>query len=290
MIVSLSKLPIPYFLVLQLQAHTSQVDPCPWLSTQNSLISSSILLSNANVEHAYQWFENCKLLHDSCGAKSATPLPTRVLDIGNSGHIFGDFRLVEPDQEIGLYATLSHCWDPFETPRTSTFNIEERKKGIRFAEMPKSFQDVVVISRRLKLRYLWVDSLCIPQDDDTAWRNEAAEIPQIYENSALTIAVSDSGNCSEGCFMAGRCRSAKQTLWWRGIGGEGAYVVYVCQNFEHAAFYDANQRRRNNFELNSPLLHDELLLSPRVLYLGKSELMWKCNEACGCECGNLGPV
>jgi hypothetical protein len=39
------------------------------------------------------------------------------------------------------------------------------------------------------IRYLWIDSLCIVQDDEKEWEVEAARMASIFENSYLTIAM-----------------------------------------------------------------------------------------------------
>ena len=45
--------------------------------------------------------------------------------------------------------------------------LEQRMSRILFEELPRTFRDAVDISRRLGAQYLWIDSLCIIQDDGT---------------------------------------------------------------------------------------------------------------------------
>lgn len=68
--------------------------------------------------------------------------------------------------------------------------------------MPKTFRDVVQITRELGLRYLWIDSLCIIQDDHEDRVRESARMGQVYEGPRLTIAASQAHNSTEGCFLA----------------------------------------------------------------------------------------
>jgi hypothetical protein len=56
-----------------------------------------------------------------------------------------------------------------------------------FASLPKSFQDAVTVTRGLGLRYLWIDALCIAQDDKSDWELESGNMAAIYRNVYLVI-------------------------------------------------------------------------------------------------------
>jgi hypothetical protein len=64
----------------------------------------------------------------------------------------------------------------------------------------KTFQDAVIVTRHLGFRYLWIDSLCIIQDDKQDWEREVARMALVYKGSQLTIAATSSKDGSEGCF------------------------------------------------------------------------------------------
>jgi hypothetical protein len=55
-------------------------------------------------------------------------------------------------------------------------------------------------TRRLKIPYIWIDSLCILQDDKDDWGVQSAQMARIYEESAITIAASAAKNSEIGCF------------------------------------------------------------------------------------------
>jgi hypothetical protein len=244
-----------------------------------------IALSDEQVEHARHWLRECENSHKSCAADHLTPLPTRVLDLGTSTDGTGDLRLYESEGETGAYCALSRCWDSRQSLKTTTATVANHKAGIKFSALPKTFQNAITICRKLKLRYLWIDSLCIIQDDDLDWQKEATRAAEIYGNSRLTIAVSGDGDCTEGCFMSAIPQQQGRKLRWPGVGGEGSYSIYVRPNLQHAPFYDANQTQASFQIMNRAWVHREQLLSPRVLYLSRAELMFKCKETCQCECG-----
>ncbi|PMD19341.1 heterokaryon incompatibility, partial [Hyaloscypha hepaticicola] len=68
------------------------------------------------------------------------------------------------------------------------------------ATLPKTFQDAVLITRDLGVRYLWIDSLCIIQDSDEDWEQEAARMSEVYANGYVMLAAHGSENCHGGCF------------------------------------------------------------------------------------------
>lgn len=82
---------------------------------------------------------------------------------------------------------------------TTTATLSRRTQHIRFDELPKTFRNVVMIARSLGLRYPWIDSLRILQDD-ADWEREAPKTSTIYENCYLMIAADESTSCHTGCF------------------------------------------------------------------------------------------
>ena len=64
------------------------------------------------------------------------------------------------------------------------------------------YQDTVLISHELGVEYLWIDSLCIIQDDRNDWEIESAKMADVYSHAYLTIAATGSSTSSGGCLFA----------------------------------------------------------------------------------------
>ncbi|KAI8680665.1 hypothetical protein LRP88_04550 [Fusarium phalaenopsidis] len=150
------------------------------------------------------WISECAQ-HPACAPPSFyTRLPTRLLDIpaGDGGCI----KLYEThEEEKDMYIALSHCWGPKGLPdeaKTTNATRDYRKRGIRIEVLPKSFQDAITICHALGVRYLWIDSLCIIQQDKDDWEKECSHMRDVYRNSYLTISVARSCDSSEGCFSS----------------------------------------------------------------------------------------
>lgn len=113
--------------------------------------------------------------------------------------------------EHARYTTLSHTWDTNTSFILTTENNDKGEKGnfkdltqgIAWADIPKTFQEAIKISRELDVDYLWVDSLCIIQNDHNDWKEQSREMSAIYGNSWLNIAATDSKDSQGGCFRNG---------------------------------------------------------------------------------------
>lgn len=57
-------------------------------------------------------------------------------------------------------------------------SIQDLKEGIAVSFLPKTFQDAIKITQRLRIKYLWIDCLCIIQDDPNDWGKEASAMSQ----------------------------------------------------------------------------------------------------------------
>jgi len=154
--------------------------------------------SPSSLEIAASWLKGCVEEHENC-SKEVSTLPSRVLDIGSqpSGNIV---KLVYGAGLSGHYACLSYCWGSSPHFTTSRESIVARQQGFNLSELPKTFLHAITIARHLGIRYLWIDSLCICQDDTEDWARESSRMIDIYSNAHIVIAVNHAKDSSVGCF------------------------------------------------------------------------------------------
>jgi hypothetical protein len=150
--------------------------------------------------HVLRWLESCSNLHGAdCNSMTATNwVPSRLLQVD------GDGRVRLRTEFCGTpvrYTTLSHCWGVANTsqPKLTSKNIESLKQDIDLNSLSKTFKDAIEITRRLKVDFLWIDSLCIIQGDEQDWQREASRMGQVYGNSMLNISA-HSDEPAQGCF------------------------------------------------------------------------------------------
>jgi hypothetical protein len=138
------------------------------------------------------------------------PLPYRVVDIGSQES--PAVKLVETEGKFGHYACLSHCWGGEQTLRTTLFpdSLTQHKRGIEWTEIPKTFQDAIIVLRTFGFQYIWIDSLCIIQDSQEDWQVQSALMGEIYRNSIITIAGSASSGPQQGLFRTAQSAHLSQ--------------------------------------------------------------------------------
>jgi len=123
-------------------------------------------------------------------------------------------RLHQSPGERASYIALSHCWgNTHNQVKTLKSNIQKRKHEICWDELNQSYKDAISLTRRLGFNFLWIDSLCIVQDDPDDWEQQSARMSSIYENSFLTICATRAKDGDSGLFCDRR--SLKTAKIWK---------------------------------------------------------------------------
>ena len=226
---------------------------------------------------ARDWIETCHRSHKQCqvtGRTGLSLLPTRVLDVGTSDapklllHIFSSGEMAER----GEYACLSYCWggDQF---KTFLDTVEELKTHIPIDQLSLTVADAVEVTRRLGLRYLWVDALCIVQDSDEDKAREIARMGAIYKNSTVTIAAATARAASEGFLRRPPSTPRSAAVRVRLPNGQVGIVRLTLSHF----YYAGQARLERDHPLDSRgWCLQEYLLSPRLLIFS----MFNVERAC----------
>jgi Heterokaryon incompatibility protein (HET) len=152
------------------------------------------------IEWLQQQLENCVTSHQGC--KNTLEIskirPTRLIDVG-ADQAGSQICLIQTDGISSPYIALSHRWGTTWHLTTTKSNISEMQQGIRLQDLPRTFSDAVSITRKFGIRYLWIDSLCIVQDDPKDWEIEASRMAGVYSGSYITIAAISSKDSNSGC-------------------------------------------------------------------------------------------
>jgi hypothetical protein len=172
------------------------------------------------------------------------------------------------------YVTLSHCWGGRVNLATTTETLETHKKGIPLPTMPKTFADAVEITRRLGIRYLWVDSLCILQNSKRDWEEQLAVMADIYTHGHVNIAARPAANAAVGCFMHRPPTPPACELGYIATDGSGikGSMCIRSPSFRPEKLRDSPLDRRG-------WVLQERILSPRIVYFGAQQMYWECVSA-----------
>ncbi|PVH75789.1 HET-domain-containing protein [Cadophora sp. DSE1049] len=173
-------------------------------------------LSERNISNIKRWMDDCDISHEWCSthswtatAETPSSLPTRLVEVGNS-NTGVEPRLILTDAlskdennrvDTSKYIALSYCWGSVEESsrllKTTHSTMQERLRGIKFDTLPLALQDAVTVARTLEIRYIWIDSLCIIQDDSKDWQIESSRMADIFSNAYLTIVAATGASCHD---------------------------------------------------------------------------------------------
>lgn len=151
---------------------------------------------------ASMWLARCTQYHGTeCRELQDVKLPTRLLHIPHSdGEMI---RLENTGGQSGQYVALSHCWGKSgidDQTKTTSTNMDKKMCGFLESSLPESFQDAITIARKLGFEYIWIDALCIIQDDCEDWTREASQMAEVYGNASLTISADRAPYSKHGIF------------------------------------------------------------------------------------------
>lgn len=160
--------------------------------------------------------------------------------------------------------------------KTTLLSME---KALLFDELPKTFQDAIILTRHLGIQYLWIDSLCIIQDSHEDWATESEQMEFVYKSAVCNIAATAASNSQEGCFvhrdpeLARACRVKIINFVGEADDDIATETFDICS-------HDAEAK---NPMLRAPLnrrawVTQEQYLSNRIIHCARSQLYWECRE------------
>lgn len=234
--------------------------------------------SDCDFDLIHSWVTTCNNHHNHCKKKCQTPqswYPSRLLDIGLCDD---EVKLILTKERHldGPYMTLSHRWGSHDYQRLETKSEIVFQSHIDVTNHPRVFREAVHIARRLEIRYMWIDALCIKQDDLDDWKAESVVMDLVYSNSYLNISATLSEDGTESLFQ--------QSGW------DTLLPTFIELDFDDTTehFYVFDDDIWNDEIEAAPLntrgwVFQERFLSRRILHFGSQQLAWECQELCSLE-------
>lgn len=242
--------------------------------------------STETYQQIHTWLDTCKNEHPRCRAPSGTAsIPTRLIYIDT----LRDSSLNHPDKEYlqpklvytndmrlseCKYIALSYRW-PEDFPveaKSSRDNVREQMRGLNISKLPQIFKDLFQAAVRLGINYVWIDALCIIQDDPEDWNREAALMIQIYRYAEFTVAAATPPtNPDLGLFRHGDPSDLLSVILpgVRDPRGDGSDQDVVVMKPQWEAYRE------------SPLVSrgwcfQEREISRRILHYTETQVLWEC--------------
>lgn len=211
------------------------------------------------------WLDDCTESHEHCNKLQRQWKPTRLI------YLKGDeLRIILASEVDGYakYATLSHCWGRQKFTKLMLNNLEQFQVHIPLEGLSKTFKDAIHTTRFLGLQYLWIDSLCILQDDEDDWIRESASMSGVYGGATINIAASGAVDGSLGFFFdrhaSWRCQIRRM------FDGKDSLFDCIPSRY-HYSLNDAPLATRG-------WVTQERFLSQRTLHFTQNEIFWECDQ------------
>ncbi|KAI1070881.1 hypothetical protein LB507_010931 [Fusarium sp. FIESC RH6] len=228
-----------------------------------------------------EWLRNCRENHPGCADKNSVLLPSRVLDVGHNNSEW--IKLRETSGQEGSYTALSHCWGGGIAMRMVMANLDTYKEGIRYSELPLTFQHAVTVTRGLGIKYLWIDALCIIQNDQDDWQQESGNMAAIYRDAYLVIGA-DMSRDSNGGFLDVSETDFHDEKKLIAVDDE-SNPIFVREEYRRGGEWDQplafEPLRRRAWTLQ------EQILATRMVHFTSQEMVWECRYGLICQCMHL---
>lgn len=164
---------------------------------ESTAVVPSLAQDNTKDEQCFhvvrRWLHTCmhdhKLCNRTSGDVKSLYVPTRLIDLREGLRVI-ETRFCHMSERRLRYATLSHKWRKDGSLRLLQSNLDAFLERIEPGSLPPVFNDAVEVAQRLGIDYIWIDALCIVQDDADDWAKEAAMMGSVYQNAMLNIGAS----------------------------------------------------------------------------------------------------
>lgn len=237
----------------------------------------------ANMNLVKNWLEECINMHGALCEKpglsydyeTITPQDLRVIDV--------QYMCLVILPPASKYLALSYCWGSsnrhFTLSKSNLTELEERNSLQNvFSSLSGTIQDSIHCVRELGERFLWIDALCIIQDDDWDKEKHISQMDRVYECSIATIVsasphpeLSPEYDCHPG-YRSGTRLFTQQSARLRGLE--------LCTSF---ASVEKITDPRNTVWSTRAWTFQEEVLSRRRLYFTAAQIFFQCSCGVFCE-------
>ncbi|KAI1504580.1 heterokaryon incompatibility protein-domain-containing protein [Biscogniauxia marginata] len=219
------------------------------------------------------WVESCDTWHGAhCNqefgqdSKAEWSVPfIRLLDL--------EAEMIVEISNPGQYVVLSYIWGTTPVFQTTQETLPELKRQgsllRRFSEFPATIQDSIIMTKALGIRYLWIDSFCIVQDDAEDKKIQIAAMDQIYSKASLAIVAAGGEHANTG--LVGVSPGSRHILQHSAIYSESLKLVSLQPDASTAA--DGSKWNNRGWT------YQERVLSRRCLIFVNDTVYFQCGRA-----------
>ncbi|KAI8717110.1 HET domain-containing protein [Fusarium sp. LHS14.1] len=260
---------------------------------------------------ARYWLEDCwnnHIEHHASAKDLESIYPHRLIDLGEPSHLNESFNGPALPREIKVievareqkpqYIAVSYRWPkkPNQDQQLTSATRDHFFRGYSTEALPQLYCDAFTVARMLGFRYVWIDALCIMQDNGGDWHAEAPKMASVYGNAIFTVAfgdcpeskLSDDAEIWRSCSLRDAATRAAAQPFIKG----GKIPIFDKRNPESIYYWlesNGNFPARPSSELDERgWTFQERLLSKRVLTITTDGLFWDCCRSSASDTRLLG--
>jgi len=210
------------------------------------------------------WMDCCDRIHESCSTHgSLIALPPRMLLVDVEGQ-----NLVDAPHHV-TYIALSYVWGSDQAAalascKRATVDSLRQTGSLSSLRLPVVIADAMQICRKLGERYLWVDWLCILQDDEEFKQEQIDSMAAIYQKATLVIIAANARSMDDHIAGVGAARNPVDFAC--AVGDLFvANILWGLHNAVHATFW----RTRG-------WTYQEAVCAKRRLFLTENQAYYEC--------------
>lgn len=144
------------------------------IDDQSQIFAPQVVAPLLNYSVLKQWLDYCKTHHKAlCGLEGDQSLGLKLIDCTS-------LSIVSPS-ELPPYVALSYVWG------RSVISKYARGGKIIPGSLPQVISDAIIVTMELGLNFLWVDKLCIDQDNPDTKHDQISHMDFVYRGAEVTI-------------------------------------------------------------------------------------------------------
>jgi hypothetical protein len=159
--------------------------------------------ARVNFDLCKRWLRNCDDQHKHILGSHLAPRTLsgfRLIDVKNQCIVDGECHM--------QYAALSYTWGS-----SGQYCLTKSNKSVLegngslqkiIEELPPVVVDSITACARLQIPYVWIDALCIVQDDAAGKHQQIQNMDFIYANAYITIVAATENNSSRQSGQSGQ--------------------------------------------------------------------------------------
>lgn len=234
--------------------------------------------SNVLTTLLQRWIQDCDAQH-KCRPETGSFMPTRLIDV--KADISKEFLRLDCSRQRNdqRYVALTHRWGAKEVHGSSRLYkhlCNDWEDCLELPKLPRTFRDAVSVTRSLGIQYLWIDSICIIQDDPVDKEDEIRNMENVFSSAYVTISATCSRGATDGFFKSRPPRLCHSLdLPSTNMGHSRIHLCEPIDNFERDVERSELSRRGWVFQ--------ERALSRRIIHFTDTQLYWECGNGIRCE-------